>query len=247
MSAAAAGQRGVALVTGSTSGIGAAIARRLAADGYAVALHSRSSAEAGARLAAEMPGASYAAADLADPAAARALVAAVVARHGRLDLLVNNAGESAVVPHADLKAATPELWRRLYDVNVIGPWTLVAEAQPWLAASGAGCVVNIGSHAGTRPKGASIPYAASKAALHHMTRLLAAALAPAIRVNAVAPGLVDTPMTRSWTEIRALWAARAPMKRAAQPEDVADLVAALAANAYVTGEIVVADGGFNLT
>src|ERR1700748_923616 len=90
-----------------------------------------------------------------------------------------------------------------------------------------GCVINISSHAGVRPKGASIPYAATKAALNHVTRLLALSLAPDIRVNAVAPGLVDTPMTADWTEAQQIWRKRAPMRRAAKPADIADIVAML--------------------
>ncbi len=236
----------VALVTGSTSGIGAAIARRLAADGYAVALHSRNSAEVGDRMARELKNASYHQADLANETAARGLVASVLKAHGRLDLLVNNAGLSIRIPHADLKAATPALWRQMLDVNLIAPFVLVAEAEMALRAT-KGSIVNIGTHAGARPKGSSIPYAASKAALHHVTRLLAVALGPDIRVNAVAPGLVETPMTAAWTDMLETWKTRSPMRRPAKPEDIADLVAALAANQYVTGEIVIADGGLNLT
>jgi NAD(P)-dependent dehydrogenase (short-subunit alcohol dehydrogenase family) len=236
----------VALVTGSTSGIGAAIARRLAADGYAVALHSRSSADVGRTMAAELEGASYHRADLGDDGAAKALVGAVLARHGRLDVLVNNAGLSIRIPHADLKAATPALWRQMLDVNLVAPFVLVAEAEAALRAA-RGTVVNIGTHAGVRPKGSSIPYAASKAALHHVTKLLALTLGPDIRVNAVAPGLVETPMTAGWPDMLEIWKSRAPMRRPAKPEDIADLVAALIANQYVTGEIVLADGGLNLT
>lgn len=111
----------------------------------------------------------------------------------------------------------------MYEVNVVAPFRLVAEAQAALreaAANGrAGCVVNVSSHAGIRPKGASIPYSASKAALNHVTRLLALTLAPEIRVNAVAPGLVDTPLTATWTQAQELWKERSPMRRAARPED----------------------------
>src|SRR5205823_13173940 len=117
----------VALITGSTSGIGAAIARRLTKDGYVVALHSGRSAETGQAMAKELTG-SYHQADLADEAATRVLVADVLARHGRLDVLVNNAGLSIRIPHADLKAATPALWRQMLDVNLISPFVLVAEA-----------------------------------------------------------------------------------------------------------------------
>ena len=243
--------RRVALVTGSTVGIGAAIARRLTADGYAVALHSRSSAEAGRELAAALDGASYTQADLADPAQVRRLVADVLAQHGRLDVLINNAGAVARFPHTDLKAATPEIWRHMMDVNLVAPFLLVAEAEAALrnsASSGRpACVVNIGTHAGVRPKGSSIPYAASKAALHHTSRLLALTLGPAIRVNVVAPGLVDTAMSTGWQEAYDLWNTRSPMRRPAQPADIADMVAALVANDYVTGEVVIVDGGLNLT
>ncbi len=236
----------VALITGSTSGIGAATARRLFRDGYRVALHSRRSADVGKRMAAELSGASYHQADLSDEATTRALVADVVRHHGRLDVLVNNAGESIRIPHADLKAATPAVWRRMLDINLIAPFVLVTEAEPALRQA-KGCVVNIGTHSGVRPKGASIPYATAKAGLHHVTRLLALALGPDIRVNAVAPGLVDTPMAAGWPEATELWNTKAPMRRSAKPEDIADLVAALCANDYVTGEIIIADGGLNLT
>jgi NAD(P)-dependent dehydrogenase (short-subunit alcohol dehydrogenase family) len=202
-------------------------------------------------MAAELPGASYHQADLGDEAAIRFLVAAVVGRHGRLDVLVNNAGESIRIPHADLKAATPAVWRRMLDINLIAPFVLLAEAEPALRlAANEGrpaCVVNIGTHSGVRPKGASIPYATAKAGLHHATRLLALALGPSIRVNCVAPGLVETPMSAGWPEATELWNTKAPMRRAARPEDIADLVAALVANDYVTGEIVIVDGGLNLT
>jgi NAD(P)-dependent dehydrogenase (short-subunit alcohol dehydrogenase family) len=235
----------VALITGSTSGIGAAIARRLVTDGYTVALHSSRSVEAGQAMAKELNG-SYHQADLADEAATRALAADVLGRHGRLDVLVNNAGLSIRIPHSELKAATPALWRQMLDVNLISPFILVAETEAALRGA-RGCVVNIGTHAGVRPKGSSIPYAASKAALHHVTKLLAVALAPDIRVNAVAPGLVETPMTANWPDMLETWNTRSPMKRPAKPEDIADLVAALIANDYVTGEIIIADGGLNLT
>lgn len=202
-------------------------------------------------MAGELAGASYHQADLGDEAATRALVASVLKQHGRLDVLVNNAGEAARIPHTDLKAATPAVWRRMLDINLIAPFVLVTEAEAALRASAAGgrpaCIVNIGTHAGMRPKGASIPYAAAKAALHHTTRLLAVALGPDIRVNAVAPGLVETPMTANWLEATELWKTKSPMRRAARPEDIADLVAGLCANDYVTGEIIVADGGLNLT
>lgn len=236
--------RPVALVTGSTSGIGAAIARRLAGDGHLVVVHSARSVDAGERLAAELDG-RYLQADLADADAALATVGSALAEIGRLDVLVNNAGVSRPIPHADLAAATPQEWRDVLEVNLVSPFALVTAAAPYLRESG-GCIVNVSSHAGVRPKGSSIPYAASKAGLNHVTRLLAAALGPEVRVNAVAPGLVDTPLTADWTAAQELWRERSPMRRAATPEDVAGLVADLVASAYLTGEVVVLDGGLNL-
>ncbi|MEO1095125.1 MAG: SDR family oxidoreductase [Cyanobacteria bacterium J06638_28] len=241
----------VALVTGSTSGIGKAIAQQLAGEGFAVAFHSKSSAATGQALAAEHPDASYTRADLADQRQAQALIAQVLAHHGRLDVLVNNAGMTATIPHANLKEASAQIWRDLYEVNVIAPWTLIAEAEALLRQSSRhecpSCILNISSHAGIRPKGASIPYSASKAALNHVTKLLALNLAPAIRVNAIAPGLVETPMSQNWTAARQLWETRSPMGRSAQPEEIAQVASMLIHSHYITGEILLSDGGLNLT
>jgi len=234
----------VALVTGSSSGIGAQVARRLAADGCAIVVHSRSSVAAGQAVAAEIGGA-YLQADLGDEVAARGLVEGVLARYGRLDVLVNNAGTTQVIAHPDLAAATPEIWRQLYDLNVIAPFVLITAAEQALREA-QGCVVNISSLAGVRPTGSSIPYAASKAALNHTTRLLAKALGPAVRVNAVAPGLVDTPWTQDWDEVRSLVRSMAPLRRSATPDDVAEVVLGLIRSTYVTGEVVVVDGGLGL-
>ena len=235
----------VALVTGSSSGIGAEVARRLAGEGMHVVVNSRASVEAGQAVAQEVGG-SYLQADVGDPAAARELVARVVDAHGRLDVLVNNAGTTQVIPHADLAAATPEVWRHLYEVNVIAPFVLVTAAEQALRAAAPGCVVNVSSLAGVRPVGSSIPYAASKAALNHSTRLLAATLGPDVRVNAVAPGLVDTPWTADWDGVREYVHAQAPMRRSASPADVAEVVLGLVRSSYVTGEVVVVDGGLGL-
>lgn len=243
--------RRVALVTGSTSGIGKAIATRLAQDNFAVAFHSKSSVTVGRALAAEHSGATYVQADLSDQDQTRQLITEVLSHYGRLDVLVNNAGITATIPHADLKQASPDIWRELNEVNVIAPWILITEAEAALRQSASqdcpSCIVNISSHAGIRPKGASIPYAVSKAALSHMTKLLAVSLAPLIRVNAIAPGLVNTPMSQQWTAARELWQEKAPMGRGAEPEEIAQVTSMLIASHYITGEILLADGGLNLT
>jgi ketoreductase RED2 len=236
----------VALVTGASSGIGAACARMLTDAGAVVVVNSSTSVEAGSALAAELAGASYVQADISDEAQAVALVESAVARHGRLDILVNNAGTTAVIPHPDLKAATSDVWRRIFGVNVIGTWQVTVAAVPHLKASGDGAVVNVSSLAGHRPVGSSIPYAASKAALSHMTVLLANVLGPEVRVNAVAPGLVDTPWTADWDDVRAFVKAQAPLGRTGTPEDIADVILSLITARYVTGEVVQIDGGLHL-
>lgn len=241
----------VALVTGSTSGIGAAIARVLSRAGYAVVLHSRNSADTGRAMAAEMKQAIYVQADLALEADRVRLFNEVIAAWGQLDVLVNNAGISRVIPHGDLASASSTVWHELNEVNVVAPFHLITLAESALRDAAryrrAGSVVNISSHAGVRPKGASIPYAVSKAALNHMTRLLAVSLGPEIRVNAVAPGLVDTPLTAEWTGAQELWRTRAPMRRAASADDIAQAVSMLVESDYLTGEILLLDGGLNLT
>jgi NAD(P)-dependent dehydrogenase (short-subunit alcohol dehydrogenase family) len=247
----------VAIVTGGGRGLGRAMTLGLAGAGAAVvatAARERGEVERVAAEAAKAGAPDGVIAMLADVTreddCAR-VVAAALERFGRLDVLVNNAGISRVIPHADLDAAIPDVWHELYEVNVVAPFRLVSEAQSALRDAAArgrpGCVVNVSSHAGVRPKGASIPYAATKAALNHVTRLLAVSLAPDIRVNAVAPGLVDTPLTANWTQAQQLWKERAPMRRAASPEDIAQAVALLVASDYLTGEILLSDGGLNLT
>jgi ketoreductase RED2 len=235
----------VALVTGTSSGIGAAIARRLAAEAFLVCGNSREgSREAGERLAADIGG-SHHTADVADEGQVSRMVDEVVARHGRIDLVVNNAGTGEVIPHADVQAVDAAVWQRILAANLVGPWLVVRAALPHLVHDGAN-VVNISSVTGSRPGGSSIPYAASKAGLDHMTRLLAAVLGPAVRVNAVAPGLIDTPRSADWDELRAVVQAMAPLRRSGTPEDVAEAVVALDRARYTTGEVVTVDGGVHL-
>jgi ketoreductase RED2 len=161
-------------------------------------------------------------------------------------VLVNNAGTTALIPHNDFDSVTPEVWRRILDLNVIGTWQVTAAAIPHLRETGDGCIVNVSSVAGERPTGSSIPYAVSKAAVAHMTRLLANVLGPEVRVNAVAPGLVDTPWTEEWADLRAIVQAAAPLRRTATAEDVSDVICGLVRARYVTGEVVLIDGGIHL-
>ena len=235
----------VVLVTGASSGIGEATAERFAALGATVAVNSRSSVEEG-RAVAERIGGSYHRADVADETAVLSMLDEVVATHGGLDVLVNNAGTTQVIPHADLDAVTDDVWRRILDVNLLGAWYASRGAIPHLRESTNGSIVNVTSVAGSNPVGSSIPYSVSKAGLDQMTILLARALGPEVRVNAVAPGLVRTPWTAGWDKVLALVERTAPMGREAMPEDVAEACAFLAASTFVTGEVLTVDGGHML-
>ncbi|HUE08672.1 MAG TPA: SDR family oxidoreductase [Acidimicrobiales bacterium] len=235
----------VVAVTGSSSGIGAATARAFAAAGAAVLVNSARSVTEGEAVAASLPDAHYVQGDITEAGVPERLVAAALDRWGRLDTLVNNAGTTALIPHHDLEAASVDVWRRIFEVNVFGTWAMSVAAMPALREAH-GSIVNVASVAGVRPTGSSVPYAASKAALNHMTVLLAKVVGPEVRVNAVAPGLVDTPWTEDWDVVREVVRQVAPLKRSGQPEDVAEVVLALAQAAYVTGQVVVIDGGLSL-
>ena len=237
----------VALVTGSTSGIGLATVRRLLAAGYRVVTNSH---DAGASpppvdLTADWRH-HYIQADVSDANLVKGLIAEAVDVFGRLDALVNSAGIAIQIPHADLAAVTPEFFRRVYEVNAIGPWLTSVAALPYLRTSPIGAIVNISSLAAIRPMGSSIPYAASKAALNQITRILAKVVAPDVRVNAIAPGFIETPLNEDWTEMRAQMRTMVPMRRGGRPENVADMVEVLLKAEYVTGQIVVVDGGLDL-
>jgi ketoreductase RED2 len=236
----------VAIVTGSSSGIGEATARQLAALGAKVVVNSSSSVDQGEAVAESLPTESlYVQADISDQAQGHDLIARSVDRFGRLDILVNNAGWTTRVAHEDLDALSDDIFRKTFEVNVFGTWWLTKAAMPHLRGSAAGTVVTITSIAGLRPIGSSIAYAMSKAALNHMTALLAKACAP-VRVNAVAPGLVATPWTAQWPDQHAAVAATSPLHRSATPDDCADAVISLIRSAHITGHVVVVDGGTSL-
>jgi ketoreductase RED2 len=208
----------IVLITGSTSGIGLATARRFAERGDVVIFNSAHSVEAGEHLASITYESIYVQADIAYAADCERLIATVLEKYGRIDILVNNAGTTKVIPHRDIDAASVDIWREIFDVNVFGTWQLSVAAMPTLREH-RGSIVNVSSAAGLRPTGSSIPYAASKAALNHMTALLAKAVGPEVRVNAVAPGLIDTPWTQDWGTVRSYVEGLAPLRRSGTPDD----------------------------
>jgi 3-oxoacyl-[acyl-carrier protein] reductase len=239
--------RKVALVTGSATGIGRATALRFARDGLAVAVnYSRSEEEARqtyeAVKALGVP-ALLCQADVADDAAVREMVRRTQEELGGLDVLVNNAGTTRFIDHADLDALTDEVWDEILDVNVKGTFYCCRAAMPALRRR-QGAVVNVTSVAGLQGHGSSIPYAASKAALNCLTKSLARAFAPEVRVNAVAPGPVLTRWLADHLEHVERSLLATPMRRAAAPDDIADAIAFLAlGTGLMTGQVVVVDGG----
>jgi 3-oxoacyl-[acyl-carrier protein] reductase len=240
-------QTKVALVTGSATGAGRAVALRFAREGYAVAVnYSRSEAEAQETFAAVrahgVP-ALLCKATVADDAQVRAMVARCAKELGGLDVLVNNAGTTHFIPHTDLEAVTDAAWDEIFQVNLKGAFYTCRAAMPMLKAR-RGSIVNVSSVAGVLGHGSSIPYSASKAAMNCMTQSLARAFAPEVRVNAVAPGPIQTRWLVGHEDHVARAVAQTPLGRAATPEDIADVVWFLAAGTtLVTGQVVVADGG----
>lgn len=240
-----------ALVTGGASGIGFATARRLASCGARVAINDREENprldEAVTRLKDEgldviaVPG------SVGDPQQAAAVVERAVGSLGRLDYLVNNAGTAETntpIPAAELDRLGEDLWREILSVNLVGPFRCTRAAAPHLKAAH-GAVVNTASTAGYGYPGSSLAYAASKAGLINLTTNLARALAPEVRVNAVAPGMIRTPWTmrfgQAWEDNSV---AMTCLKRVGTPEDVADVIFFLLTGAaYVTGQTFRVDGG----
>jgi 3-oxoacyl-[acyl-carrier protein] reductase len=247
----------VAIVTGGGTGIGRAVSEHLARAGAraVVVNYSRSAEDAEATAAAlgelGCEGVPHRA-SVADDAAVRAMVADTVSRFGRLDVLVNNAGTTRIIAPADLDAVTDEVWDEIVSVNLKGTFHCSRAAAPALRQA-RGAIVNVASIAGLRASGSSIPYGVSKAAVLQLTRNLALALAPEVRVNAVAPGLVATRWFRQVVGEEAAanqeqrLASTTPLEQVATAEHVAQAVMGFLGADQVSGETLVVDGGRHVT
>lgn len=239
-----------AVVTGGGTGIGRAVSLALAERGAKVAVNysrSREDAEETVRLIAEQGGAALAVqANVARDEEVRAMMKQVGEQFGTIDALVNNASITRHLPYDDLDAITDDAWDDLYDVNVKGMFYCARAAAPWMRRGEAGAIVNIGSIAGQTGLGSSLPYAVSKAAVHGLTKSLARALAPHIRVNCVVPGAVATRWWAGREEQMNKLAPRLLLQRIASPEDIAALVCASLEQEAMTGQIVTVDSGQTL-
>jgi 3-oxoacyl-[acyl-carrier protein] reductase len=244
----------VALVTGATGGIGGAIARRLGAAGATVIatyVGSNESAAVTANDATETGGSGrIMQLDQRSSQSIEQCARAIADDHGRLDILVNNAAWNVRVAFADLDALTPELWDRVLETNLRGPFVLARACAALLKADGGGHIVNISSSGGIAPIGSSIAYAASKAGLNHLTRCLAVAMAPDVAVNCIASGLVEnTRMSNRAIDPAAQAAARQQtlLGRTTQTRDIAEQVMTFVSSTSITGQVVAIDGGSSST
>lgn len=238
----------IALVTGGGTGIGRATSLMLAREGAAVAVNysrSRTDAERTAADCREHGVRAMACrADVTDDGAVTTMVDQVADDLGQIDFLINNAGTTRPVALTDLDEITPEDFKKIYAVNVIGVFWCCRAAIRQMRKNGSGHIVTVTSLAGFNGQGSSLVYGSSKAAAIALTRGLAASQAPEIQVNAVAPGLVETRWIKDFSEETiAGIAGQIPMRRTAQPQDVADAIFGLLVSNYITGEVVLVSGG----
>jgi 3-oxoacyl-[acyl-carrier protein] reductase len=252
-----AANRPVALVTGAARGIGRSAALELARHGYDVVVNfSRSQAEAQSTAAAvEAQGVRplLIQADVADEPSVLRMVAAIGDAFGRLDALVNNAGITIPTPPSDLEGLSMADWDRVFAVNVRGLFQVTRACVPMLRQASSAAIVNLSSIVGLRPGPQPFPYAASKAAIANLTRTLAGALGPNIRVNAVAPGWIvgewmEHALGENYQRLMERRAQMTPLKRCVTADEVATtIVNLITSNPFVNGEVVVIDGGYSAT
>ena len=237
----------VAVITGGATGIGRATCLMFAKFGADVVVnYSRSQSEAN-ELVEELKLLGRKAisikANVSDDAQVRSMFSRVEDELGRVDILVNNAGMTHAVPATDLEGMTDEKWDEIFAVNVKGTFQCSRAAIALMRKNAGGQIINVSSIAAMTGLGSSIAYAASKAAISNMTKSMAISQAPDIRVNAVAPGVVMTRWVEGWEQYTDPHRESTPLKRLAQPEDVALAIYAIAINSFVTGETLIVDGG----
>ncbi len=242
-----------AIVTGGGTGVGRATALELAQLGCSVLINYSKSRDEAERTAGEIEAAGAKAvalqADVADDAACRHMVDTAVKAFGRVDILVNNAGTTKFVVANRLDQIADEDWQRIFAVNVIGPFHCVRAVKEPMLAGGGGQIINVSSVAAFAAKGSSIPYAASKAALNNLTVALARALAPKIRVNAVAPGFItgrwlEQGLGDGYQQAMQTVASMCPLECVSDPEDIARAIMSLVTGSkMITGQILLCDGG----
>ncbi len=247
-------QNKIALVTGSTQGIGRAIARRFAAEGAKLIVNSHRDDEHAASLRAELGEANalFVAADISDAAAVQAMVEAGIARFGRIDIVVNNAG---VDVFADPLQLTPEQWQRCLGIDLEGAWHCIRAALPGMLERGAGSIVNIASVHGHRIIPGCFPYPVAKHALIGLTKSLGLEYAArGIRVNSISPGLILTERVRDWlngaSDPALAWKQQTehlPCKRIGEPDEVAYTALFLASDEarFINATDILIDGGLS--
>ncbi len=250
-------EKPVALVTGSATGIGRSAAIALAKNNHDVVINYSRSEDAAETTARECTTAGARTlihrCDVSDDVAVRGMLSATEKEFGRLDVLINNAGTTVEVEPKNFEAITVDGWNRVFNVNVLGLFLVTRAAAPLLKKSPNGCIINTCSIAGLRPSAQPLPYAASKAAVANLTKTLANALGPEIRVNAVAPGWIEgdwmkRTLAQNYEGLMTRRARYTPLKRCCTEEDVADsMLSLILHNRFVTGEIVIVDGGFSST
>ena len=240
----------VALVTGGGTGIGRATCFALAKRGATVAVNysrSKADAEETVQIIHNEGGSAIAIrADVSKSMEVKEMVDTIVQQFGTVDLLVNNASTTRHIPLDDLEAATEEIWDDLYDVNVKGMFYCARAVAPFMKKNKQGAIVNLGSIAGQTGVGSSLPYAVSKAAVHGLTKSLAHALAPDIRVCCVVPGAVATRWWAGREEQMKQLAPNLLLRRISSPEDIAQFICAALEQEAMTGQIITIDSGQTL-
>lgn len=245
-----------AVVTGASRGVGAETALALARGGCSVLINYGKSAEAAEKIRKEAEALGVKAAtfqgNVADDTACRKMMQTAMDTFGRLDILINNAGTTAFIPHDDMELVTDEIWSRIMDVNIKGPFQCVRAAKPFLKASGNGEIVSVSSLAGIRASGSSIPYSCSKAAVINMTISLARIMGPEVRVNSIAPGFIKGEWLKEglgekYDGFLKKKTEQSVLDKLCEPRDVAETILNIIAGSdLITGQTLLIDGGSDL-